>query len=328
MRETATPCEGLRIIYLCLMMPIDKGLLGFSARAIEADHTRECRRFEPCIAQWRQDAPTLPPRMMRFPVMQNRRILFFLRRSFIVGLFLCHGCGDELIFRLPEPAVRYVAFGDSATEGPAPADYSEFLPGLLNIAPEAFAKEGSGGETTTEGLDRLQAILSLGIFPNAEVLLYWEGGNDLTDFLQTTDPFLLFSPDGQDFPFGPQLEAVLNEVQTRIESAISTGRGAGLRVYVATYFFLLAEADCDPLFLGILTAPQAANAETYVSRLNDRIRLAAANQGATLVDVAAADGPLRADSANYFNCNHLGASGNEIVAGLFRDAVAADLGQN
>ena len=47
--------------------------------------------------------------------------------------------------------------------------------------------------------------------------------------------------------------------------------------------------------------------------LNDRIRAAAANARALLVDVGASAGVLAADPANYFNCNHLSEQGNTIV---------------
>ena len=55
---------------------------------------------------------------------------------------------------------------------------------------------------------------------------------------------------------------------------------------------------------------------------DDRIRVAAA-QGAILVDVAAKNAVLQADGANYADCNHLSTQGNDIVAGLFADAVTA-----
>ena len=232
------------------------------------------------------------------------------------------GCGDALFFRLPEPAVRYVAFGDSATKGPSTRDYIEFIRDLFGKGAEKFANEGDGGETTSDGLDRLRALVSRGIFPNAEALLFWEGGNDLTDFLQATDPLLIFSPDSAFYPFADQLDAKLDEIQANIEQAIRLGKGSGWQVLVANYFFLPdGSLNCDPLLLAILLPPQADVANAYVTRLNERIRTAAINEGAILVDVAAEDATLRGDTANYFNCNHLSAAGNQIVAGLFYTAI-------
>lgn len=234
---------------------------------------------------------------------------------------LC-GCLSDIDFRLPDPAVRYLAFGDSAARGPSARDYAEFLRDLLGEAPEVFANEGEGGETSGEGVERLRALLVRGLFPNAEVLLFWEGGNSLTDFVQERDPLLVFSPDSPVYPFSTQLNEKLEEIQADIEEAMRIGTEAGLQVFAATYYFLPESSlDCDPLLLDILLPGQAANANAYVTKLNERIRLAADIRGAILVDVASKDGSLRGDPKNYFNCNHLSAAGNEIVARLFFDAM-------
>ncbi|MEK7756569.1 MAG: hypothetical protein AAB385_05100, partial [Planctomycetota bacterium] len=63
------------------------------------------------------------------------------------------------------------------------------------------------------------------------------------------------------------------------------------------------------------------NANAYIARLNERIRTAADNQDAVLVDVAAVDDVLRQDQANYFDCNHLSEQGNGIVANLFFQSI-------
>jgi lysophospholipase L1-like esterase len=237
------------------------------------------------------------------------------------------GCGGDSAFRLPDPAVRYVAFGDSTTKGPSERDYVTFLPGLLGEGTEAFANEGKGGELTADGVDRLRSLISRRIFPNARVLLYWEGAKDLIEFIKKTDPLLGQSPDSEGFPFSAQLSAKLDEVQANIESAIKAGRQAGLQVVIATYFFLPpGSLDCEPLLLGVLLPGQAANANQYVTRLNDRIRKAASNQGAVLVDVATLDSTLRGSSANYTNCNHLSAQGNEIVAKAWANAIRPGTG--
>ena len=56
---------------------------------------------------------------------------------------------------------------------------------------------------------------------------------------------------------------------------------------------------------------------------NVQIRAAAIAQGAILVNVAAKNAVIQADEANYADCNHLSTQGNDIVAGLFADAVTA-----
>jgi len=243
----------------------------------------------------------------------------------ILGVILsCSGCGcdSSVGFRLPEPAIRYVAFGDSATRGPSDKDYVDFLPESLGAPQAQFANEGKSGETSGAGLDRLQTLASRRIFPNAEVLLYWEGGNDVVDFMQEVDPLFLLSPDTALYPYSKRLTETLDDVQANIEAAIRVGKGAGMQVFVATYFNLKEfSLNCDMLLLDVLLPAQADNANVYVTMLNDRIRQAAANEGAVLVDVAAQAAALQADPANYFNCNHLSDRGNEIVARVFLDSI-------
>lgn len=232
------------------------------------------------------------------------------------------GCVE---MRAPDPAVRYIAFGNSTTKGPSTRDYPDILREMLGEPPETFANEGKGGETSEEGVIRLNDLLSDGIFPNAEVLFYWEGGNDITDFIEEHDPFLFFpSPSDPDYPFDDDLAEQLDETQANVESAIATAQNAGLVVYVSTSYFLRENiAECDALPLDIVLPSQAVNANAYLVRLNDRIRQAAADRGAILVDVAAEDEVIRADPDNYFNCNHLSEQGNEIVAELFFNAITS-----
>ena len=225
---------------------------------------------------------------------------------------------------LPDPAVRYIAFGDSTTAGPASRQYWEFLRDDLGQPADSFAGQGKGGEPTAEGLVRLRSVLDNGIYPNAEALLYWEGGNDVLDFVKNHDPLLLFSPKAADYPFGGDLATSLDTTQASIEEAIRLGRQAGLAVYVATYFYLNAQTgQCKPALLGVLLPSQQAHVTEYVQLLNDRIRLAAAGAGAVLVDVAGQADTIAADSANYVNCNHLSEKGNQIVAGIFEAAIQA-----
>jgi len=241
--------------------------------------------------------------------------------SVVVTLLFVGGCVE---IRVPDPNVRYVAFGDSSTSGPSTRDYPDILRSLLDTAPETFANEGSSGETSEEGLDRLKSLIAEEIYPNADVLFYWEGGNDITGFIKDHDLFLLASPDDADYPFSNELTQRLAETQANIESAVAAAQGTGSRVYLATYFFLLENiAGCEALPLDVVLPGQARNANAYITRLNERIRTAAAKQDAILVDVAAADEILRQDQANYSDCNHLSERGNAIVANLFLQAIIA-----
>ena len=108
----------------------------------------------------------------------------------IAGLGCSHACVE---LRAPDPNVRFVAFGDSTTVGPTKRDYPDILRELLGEPPETFVNEGHGGETTGEGLDRLNGLLETELFPNAQIWMYWEGGNDIIEFIQARDPLLLVS---------------------------------------------------------------------------------------------------------------------------------------
>ncbi len=242
--------------------------------------------------------------------------------SMLACSLLLAGCGE---LRLPDGRVTHVAFGDSTTAGPSNRDYPDILREMLGEPSEAFANEGEGGETTAEGIDRLDGLIASDIFPNAAVWMYWEGGGDITDFIQDNDPFLLLSPEDADFPLAGALGTRLDQTQANIQRALESMSGDGRTVLVATLFFIREDVgDCPALPLDILLPAQAVNANAYLRLLNDRIRMAAMNTGAILVDIAAVDEALRATASNYFNCNHLSEAGNTIAAGVFRDALAGN----
>ena len=239
--------------------------------------------------------------------------------SAVIGAALVSGCVQ---IRTPDTDVRYIAFGDSTTAGPSERDYPDILRSLLDEPEASFANEGLGGETSDEGLERLEGLLADGIFPEAETLLYWEGGNDITDFIQQYDPFLLTAPDATDFPFSDELAQRLADTQANIEASVRAANGAGLRVYLTTYFFLREDiGSCDALPLDIILPGQAQHAHSYIAMLNQRIRAASASQGTILVDVELIADTIREDADNYENCNHMSEQGNTIVANLFLQVV-------
>ncbi len=237
------------------------------------------------------------------------------------GILLAAGCDSIVIGPVVvDPNVRIVSFGDSTTDGPSEKNYSEFLPDLLNEPANAFSNQGNGGENTTDGLIRLDSLLASEVFPNANIMLYWQGGNDISDFIKAMDPLLLRSPDDDTYPFRDELTTQLDTAQANIESAITSAQEAGYEVFVATYFFIPdAIITCDALLFDIIIPGQARNANGYLRNLNDRIRLAATNRGAQLVDIATLDDALRSTLDNYEDCNHLSQLGNEIAAQLFAD---------
>lgn len=235
-------------------------------------------------------------------------------------LLVFSGCPSV---RIPDPAVRFVAFGDSSTDGPSERQYWDIVRERLGEAPPTFSNEGVGGERSSDGLRRLDFLIERGIFPNAHTIFYWEGAAALVDFVGNRDKLLILDPASPDYPYTAELHARLDEIQTEIEAAIAAGQKQGWRVFVATYFpFRDGFGKCGFLPFDLLLPQQAVFANNYQALLNDRIRAATANRGAALVDVAAIGDQLLADPANYFDCNHLSARGNERVADVFMQALA------
>jgi len=259
---------------------------------------------------------------------RSRPLSYHARRFDTVPCILVVACffvaaGGCVDLRVPDPDVRYVAFGDSATAGPSTRDYPDILGDLLGEPAGSIANEGLGGEAAAEGLDRLRALIADEIYPNATVLLYWEGGNDITSFIKEYDPLFLYSPDDPDYPFTAELEERLDQVRSDAWMALLAGEDAGLTVYAATYFPMREDLqECDALLLNIILPAQAAIANAYVDMLNARIRSAvSAAAGATLVDVAGLGVSLTASADNYYNCNHLSEQGNQVVAELFAQRI-------
>ena len=228
----------------------------------------------------------------------------------------------QLIPPTPDPRVRYIAFGDSTTDGPSERNYPDILREKLGLPTETFTNQGKSGETTEEGLQRMTNEQLFATFPNAEFFLYWEGGNDISDFIKNHDPLLLLSPRDDVFPFTGTLTDVLDTAETNIELAIRNVQDAGLDVLITTYYPVAPEPiECGALLFDIILPQQAVRAQEYLDLLNARIRRAASTNGATLVDVAAIGIILQADINNYFDCNHLTIKGNDLVANLFFNVI-------
>lgn len=254
--------------------------------------------------------------------MLMRAVLWVVCVSLQVMVLLAGGAG---CVNLAEPGlegVRYLAFGDSATAGPTERDYPDILREKLGVEPAAFANLGRGGETTEAGLERLRELIVQDAGPDVEVLLYWEGGNDVTAFIEAHDQFLLASPLAADYRLAAELALELDEIEANVAAAVTLGRDAGWRVYVATFYPLREDLGlCAALPLDFILPFQARNANDHVLLLNERIRRAAEQTGAVLVDVAILGEALTADPDNYHNCNHLSVLGNELVAELFASAL-------
>lgn len=218
----------------------------------------------------------------------------------------------------PQPEVRYVAFGDSTTDGPSTRNYPDILRERLGEPVETFSNQGHSGETTEDGLARMVNEQIFVTFPNAQFFLYWEGGNDVANFIGSHDPFLLLSPSDSDYPFTNSLTNALDVMEDNIDQAIRSATEANLAIYIATYFPLAPNTTtCGALAFDLLLPGQAAMAQVYLDLMNERIRNIASTNGATLVDVSTLGATLQADPNNYHDCNHLTEQGNAIVAELF-----------
>ena len=85
-------------------------------------------------------------RLRRRPGLTDRLAMALPLLGWLVALAGCQ------TVPLPDPAVRYIAFGDSTTASPADRQYWEFLRDDLGLPADSFAGQGQGGEPTSEGL--------------------------------------------------------------------------------------------------------------------------------------------------------------------------------
>jgi lysophospholipase L1-like esterase len=204
---------------------------------------------------------------------------------------------------------RYVAFGDSITEGfphdivlptlvdPAPVgSYPAVLLALLRARYTAqtitLLDEGVGGELVATGLARLPGVLTADA-PGA--LLLMEGANDLNQY-----------------------------GAAGVSAAVD-----GLRQMVR-----LTRARGVPVFLGTLLperangTPARAEHPELVAPLNDAIRTMASAEGAILVDLFAAFGGVPDPALISSDGLHPTSAGNQRIAQTFFDAIRARLEAN
>ena len=201
-------------------------------------------------------------------------------------------------------ATRYIAFGDSITEGfphtispalvdPAPdGSYPLVLQSLLRgrytAQTIAVLDEGVGGEIVADGLKRLPGVLTA---DRGDALLLMEGANDFNQF-GTAAPDLIVSG---------------------LRDMIRLGRSRSMRVLVGT---LLPER-----------AGGKASHPELVAPTNDRIGLLATTEDAVLVDLFAAFGGVPDPILISSDGLHPTAAGNERIAQTFFAAIRSRLEQ-
>ncbi len=97
-------------------------------------------------------------------------------KVWIVGIaLLLSGCGDARLQALSEGDV-IVAFGDSLTAGKGVTEDAAYPAVLNELTGYTVVNAGISGETTHEGLLRLESVLEQ---ENPALLILFEGGNDI-----------------------------------------------------------------------------------------------------------------------------------------------------
>ena len=216
-------------------------------------------------------------------------------------------------------ATRFVAFGDSITEGFAQvcnntlmltwADYLRDIQGVrpppdspisypnrlraqlaARYANQTFTviNEGNGGEVTADGAADLPRVLTQ---DSPQVLLLQEGTNDINSI-----------------GFGANADMQMSGVVSNLRTMIRTARARGATVFVGTL------------------TPQRAGAcrgyaPAYVGPANDRIRSMVAGEDATLADIYAAYGGVASTDLIGPDGLHPTDAGYSKIAGAFFDAI-------
>jgi lysophospholipase L1-like esterase len=218
-------------------------------------------------------------------------------------------------------ATKFVAFGDSITEGlpdiyhmcssltlsradflrdlqglrpppDSPTSYPSKLLGLLSARytgqTMAVINEGSGGEFIGQGAADLPRVLTQDA---PEVLLLLEGTNDMDGIY-----------------FGDDPEAAMTTVVTTLRGMIRYARSRGILVFVGTL------------------TPQRPGAckgyaPAYIGPVNDRIRSMVSGEDATLVDLYAAFGGVASTELIAPDGLHPSEAGNERIADTFFAAI-------
>ena len=189
-------------------------------------------------------------------------------------------------------ATRFIAFGDSITEGklangdlaqtPYPAGVKRQLEGRYTSQLFIVFTEGGGGETSSGGLSRLPGVLNA---DNAEVLLLLEGVNDLAS----------------------GGTAAISPLVSNLRTMVQQAQGRGMRVFLAT---LPPEVPNG----------QRAGAQPFIAPANDQIRALASSTGATLVDVYQAMVGLESTLIGSDGL-HPSEAGYQTIARTFFDAI-------
>lgn len=94
---------------------------------------------------------------------------------FLAALLALHACGPPSVPNLDNPGTSVVCFGDSITAGVGAADGAAYPARLRELLGVEVANAGVPGDTSRDGLARLDAVLGL----DPWLVVVELGGNDL-----------------------------------------------------------------------------------------------------------------------------------------------------
>ena len=103
----------------------------------------------------------------------------------LVLTLVASGCASGL--RIPNLMTRTVCFGDSMVDGDSNKNFWEYVREDKSESRFSYANEGKGGDTIAEGLKRFKSLVKYSIYPNATVLIYWQGGKDVMNLVKKYD---------------------------------------------------------------------------------------------------------------------------------------------
>jgi len=112
----------------------------------------------------------------------HRRL--FLRACAVLFLSVLVGCGNETTLRTLQPGDTILAFGDSLTFGKGVTKEQAYPAVLQTLSGQTVVNAGISGETTEEGLLRIQSELKT---HDPALVILFEGGNDVLRNLPAAD---------------------------------------------------------------------------------------------------------------------------------------------
>lgn len=209
---------------------------------------------------------------------------------------------------------KVVCFGDSYTAGPAALSFPDYLEFLIDPGDSDVVNEGEGGETSDEAFWRMLGMILIFEHFGADVWTITTGGNDLIDWLEDTDPFLMHDPTDPNYPYEDELNDLLETVKFNIGMCIDLIWISGSEAVLGTYMQVVPWLPCDPSPIGFFTPGLADKANTYMMILNDAIREVAADKNVDVNDLEANLPWISGHLVNYYDCLHPNTVGNFSIA--------------